>query len=102
MEVSLWADGCVAAPRSYRRLPVEDFSFEGPQAALEVGAGFRLQGLRELDVIFMAGLGLPLYGVLDGLGGEVVHDGIEAAVGDGDAERYGVDGSHHRLHEAAF
>lgn len=75
--------------------------FEVPQAGLQVAGGLRLQGLCELDVEGAAGLGLPLDGVLDGLGGEVVNNGVEAAVEDGDAEGYGVDGADHRLHGAA-
>lgn len=92
----------VATPPSHRRLIVEDFSFEIPQAALQVGAGFWLQGLGELDVIRTADLRLPLDGVLDGLWGEVVNNGIKAAVGHSYAEGYWVDHSDHRLCKAAF
>lgn len=81
---------------------MKDFSFEGPQAALQGGAGFGLKGLGELDVNRTVDLRFPLDGVLDGLWGEVVNDGIEAAVGHSDAEGYRVDGSDHRFHEAAL
>lgn len=45
---------------------MEDFGFESPQAAPQVGAGFRLQGLGKLDVR-SGDCVFPFYGVLDGL-----------------------------------
>lgn len=50
----------------------------------------------------MAGLGLPLNGVLYSLRGEIVDDGIEAAVGHGDAQSDGIDGPDYRLRRASF
>lgn len=92
----------VATPLSHWRLIVEDFSFETPQATLQVGAGFWLQGLRELDIIWTVNLRLPLDGVLNSLRSEVVNNWIKAAVGHCDAEGYWVDGSDHRLHKTTF
>lgn len=84
------------------RLVVKDLCFQTPQAALQVGAGLRLQGLGELHVVRSVDLGLLLLdGVLNGLRGEVVNNGVEAAVGHGDAEGDRVDGANHRLHGAA-
>lgn len=91
-----------AIPLSHWRLIVEDFSFEIPQAEVQVGASFWLQGLGEHDVTVIASLRLPLDWVLDGLRGEVVNNRIKAAVGHSNAEGYWEDGSDHRLHKAAF
>lgn len=96
-----WVFSFTSTPPSHWRLPVEDFSFDVTEAALQIGGGLWLQDLRQLAVIIIGDLRLPLEGVLDGLRGEVVNDGIKAAVGDGDAEGYWVDGSNHRLHVAA-
>lgn len=100
--ISIYFMSSTAITLSHWGLVVEDFGFQIPQAALQVGAGFWLQGLRELDVIRAVSLRLSLDGVLDGLWGEVVNDRVKAAVGHSDAERYWVNGPHHWLHIASF
>lgn len=100
---SQWRLGDLSTPinLSYWRLIVEDFGFEIPQAALQVGAGFWLQGLGELDVWSGDGV-FPFDGVLDGLWGEVINNGVKAAVGHGDAKSYWVNTPHHWFHKATF
>lgn len=81
---------------------MKDFSFEIPQAEVQVGTSFCLQGFGDRAIIFIAGLRLPLDRVLDSLRGEVVNNGIKAAVGYSNAEGYWEDGPDHGLHKAAF
>ena len=79
---------------SHRRLVPEHFGPRRPHAAVHAAlSAVRLQRLKQL--VLAERHRLPLDGVLDGLRREVVDDGVEAAVGDGDAQGDGVDGPHH-------
>lgn len=86
---------------SYWGLIVEDFGFKISQAALQIRAGLWLQRLGELN-IRASDCVFPLDGVLNSLRGEVIHDGVEAAVRHSDAEGNGVDTPHHGLRKATF
>lgn len=85
---------------SYVRFIVKHLVLYGPQTELKGGGRFWLQSLRELHIKDIAGLRLPLDGVLYRLWCKVIDDGIKTAVGHGNAQSDGIDGPDHRFHAA--